>query len=72
WQEVPAPGGGTERQRGWAVAFDEGGPDHIRRNGPRIGEDTLEVLGELGYDEDEIASLVERAVVSAPANARQG
>ncbi|MDC0770790.1 CaiB/BaiF CoA transferase family protein [Streptomyces sp. HD] len=72
WQEVSAPGGGTERQRGWAVAFDEGGPDHIRRNGPRIGEDTFEVLGELGYDEDEIASLVEQSVVSAPANARQG
>jgi crotonobetainyl-CoA:carnitine CoA-transferase CaiB-like acyl-CoA transferase len=72
WQEVSTPGGGTERQRGWAVAFDEGGPDRIRRNGPRIGEDTLEVLGELGYDADEIESLVERAVVSAPANARQG
>jgi len=72
WQEVSTPDGGTERQRGWAVAFDEGGPDRIRRNGPRIGEDTLEVLGELGYDADEIASLVERAVVSAPANARQG
>ncbi|MFE9327499.1 CaiB/BaiF CoA transferase family protein [Nocardia sp. NPDC052278] len=72
WQEVAAPGGGTERQRGWAVAFDEGGPDRIRRNGPRIGEDTLEVLGELGYGEEEIESLVERAIVSAPANARQG
>jgi len=72
WQEVSAPGGGTERQRGWAVAFDEDGPDRIRRNGPRIGEDTLEVLGELGYEEDEIASLVERSVVSAPANANQG
>jgi crotonobetainyl-CoA:carnitine CoA-transferase CaiB-like acyl-CoA transferase len=72
WQEVSAPGGGTERQRGWAVAFDEGGPDGVRRNGPRIGEDTFEVLGELGYGTDEIASLVERAVVSTPAIARQG
>jgi crotonobetainyl-CoA:carnitine CoA-transferase CaiB-like acyl-CoA transferase len=71
WQEVSVPGGGTERQRGWAVAFDEGGPDGIRRNGPRIGEDTFEVLGELGYGPDEIASLVERAVVSAPATAPQ-
>ncbi|WP_456284375.1 CoA transferase [Microbacterium sp. JZ70] len=72
WQEVDAPGGGTERQRGWAVAFDEGGPTGIRRNGPRIGEDTFEVLGELGYDQDEISSLVERAVVSAPVGAHQG
>jgi len=72
WQEVSAPGGGTERQRGWVVAFDEDGPDGIRSNGPRIGEDTLGVLGELGYDADEIASLVERAVVSTPAPARQG
>lgn len=69
WQEVSAPGGGTERQRGWAVTFDEGGPDRIRRNGPRIGEDTVAVLGELGYDADEIASLVERSVVSSPSNA---
>jgi len=72
WQEVSTPDGGTERQRGWAVAFDEGGPDRVRRNGPRIGEDTVEVLGELGYDADEIASLVDRAVVSGPAHARQG
>jgi crotonobetainyl-CoA:carnitine CoA-transferase CaiB-like acyl-CoA transferase len=72
WQEVSAPGGGTERQRGWVVAFDEGGPEGIRRNGPRIGEDTLELLGELGYGEDEVESLLERGVVSAPVPARQG
>jgi crotonobetainyl-CoA:carnitine CoA-transferase CaiB-like acyl-CoA transferase len=71
WQEVPAPGGGTERQRGWVVAFDEGGPDGVRRNGPRIGEDTFEVLGQVGYDADEIASLMERAIVSSPATTRQ-
>jgi crotonobetainyl-CoA:carnitine CoA-transferase CaiB-like acyl-CoA transferase len=71
WQETDAPGGGTERQRGWAVAFDEGGPERIRRNGPRIGQDTVEVLGEIGYDADEIASFAERAIVSSPAPARQ-
>jgi crotonobetainyl-CoA:carnitine CoA-transferase CaiB-like acyl-CoA transferase len=72
WQEIDAPGGGTERQRGWVVSFDEGGPTGIRRNGPHIGEDTVEVLGELGYSHDQIASLVERAVVSAPAGALEG
>jgi crotonobetainyl-CoA:carnitine CoA-transferase CaiB-like acyl-CoA transferase len=69
WQETDAPGGGTERQRGWAVSFEAGGPSSIRRNGPRIGQDTVEVLGELGYDEREITSLLERAVVSVPVGA---
>jgi crotonobetainyl-CoA:carnitine CoA-transferase CaiB-like acyl-CoA transferase len=69
WQETDAPGGGTERQRGWAVSFEAGGPGSIRRNGPRIGQDTVEVLGELGYDEREITSLLERAVVSVPVGA---
>jgi crotonobetainyl-CoA:carnitine CoA-transferase CaiB-like acyl-CoA transferase len=72
WQEVGAPGGGIELQRGWVVSFDTGGPTGIRRNGPHIGEDTVEVLGELGHDPDQIASLVERAVVSAPVGAPQG
>jgi len=69
WQEIAVPDGGTERQRGWAVAFDEGGPDRIRRNGPHIGEDTVEVLREVGYDDGEIESLMERLVVSAPQSA---
>jgi crotonobetainyl-CoA:carnitine CoA-transferase CaiB-like acyl-CoA transferase len=69
WQETAVPDGGTERQRGWAVAFDDGGPDRIRRNGPHIGQDTVEVLREVGYDDGEIESLMERLVVSAPQSA---
>jgi len=36
----------------------------LRRNPPQIGEDTAALLTELGYDDDEIASLVEEGVVA--------
>ncbi|MHA7274380.1 CaiB/BaiF CoA transferase family protein [Arthrobacter sp. TMT4-20] len=66
WQSVGTIDGATELQRGWAVQFERGGPAAVRRTAPRVGEDTTEVLRDLGYDEDEISSLTERAVVSLP------
>lgn len=39
---------------------------NLRRNPPKIGEDTAAVLAELGYPDDEIARLVEAGVVATP------
>jgi len=36
----------------------------LRRNPPQIGEDTTDLLKDLGYDEDQIAKLVEEGVVA--------
>jgi crotonobetainyl-CoA:carnitine CoA-transferase CaiB-like acyl-CoA transferase len=36
----------------------------LRRNPPRIGEDTADLLAELGYSEDEISTLVGEGVVA--------
>jgi crotonobetainyl-CoA:carnitine CoA-transferase CaiB-like acyl-CoA transferase len=66
WQTVDLPGGGTEQQRGWVVQFDEGGPIGVRKRAPHVGEDTDELLAELGYSEEEIEALHTRGVVSSP------
>jgi len=36
----------------------------LRRNPPQIGEDTTDLLKDLGYTEDQIAKLVEEGVVA--------
>jgi len=41
-------------------------PNGLRRPAPLLGEHTAEVLGELGFDRDEIGVLTERGVVSGP------
>jgi len=42
-----------------------GGHDFgLRRNPPQIGEDTVDLLQELGYTEDQIAILVDQGVVA--------
>ncbi|WP_062986050.1 CaiB/BaiF CoA transferase family protein [Nocardia anaemiae] len=70
WQTVDLPdGGGTEQQRGWVVQFDKGGPDRVRKRAPHVGEDTDEVLAELGYVQTEIESPYARGVVSRPRSA---
>lgn len=53
---------GTVRQLGSAMHFSET-PVQIKRAGPLLGEDTADVLNELGLDADEIARLGERGVV---------
>jgi crotonobetainyl-CoA:carnitine CoA-transferase CaiB-like acyl-CoA transferase len=66
WQTVDVPDGTTEQQRGYVVTFEEGGPDRVRKRAPHVGEDTDDVLAELGYAAEEIAELHKRGVVSAP------
>lgn len=41
-------------------------PNGLRRPAPLPGEHTAEVLGELGFDRDEIGVLAERGAVSGP------
>ena len=38
-------------------------PNSIRRHAPRFGEHGAELLGELGYDESEIAALMDAGAV---------
>jgi crotonobetainyl-CoA:carnitine CoA-transferase CaiB-like acyl-CoA transferase len=38
-----------------------------RAHAPRVGEHTVEILGEHGYDKAAISSLLDRKVVGAPA-----
>lgn len=66
WQTVDLPDGGTEQQRGYVVKFEAGGPGGVRKRAPHVGEQTDEVLAELGFAPDEIAGLHERGVVSSP------
>jgi crotonobetainyl-CoA:carnitine CoA-transferase CaiB-like acyl-CoA transferase len=67
WQDVELPDGALEQQRGWVVRFAEGGPDSVRRRAPHVGEQSEEVLAELGYTKSEIDGLIEREVISTPA-----
>jgi crotonobetainyl-CoA:carnitine CoA-transferase CaiB-like acyl-CoA transferase len=66
WNTVDVPGGGDEQQRGWVVQFSEGGPSRVQKRAPHVGEDTREVLLELGYSDDDIDALHERSIVSSP------
>jgi crotonobetainyl-CoA:carnitine CoA-transferase CaiB-like acyl-CoA transferase len=66
WNTVDLPGGGEEQQRGWVVQFSKGGPSHVKKRAPHIGEDTREVLLGLGYSEDDIDALHARSIVSSP------
>lgn len=58
FRSVPLPGGGEERQRGWPVRFTVGGPQEVSRTAPHVGEQTVEVLTELGYDDRDVARLL--------------
>lgn len=51
-----AAGAGMRDQVGMLVKFSET-PGRIRRRGPELGEDTVDVLSELGYDDPAIAAL---------------
>ncbi|HEV3095320.1 MAG TPA: CaiB/BaiF CoA-transferase family protein [Solirubrobacteraceae bacterium] len=72
--ELHQPGvQGAVRQLGIPVKLDRTPGDHDRLPGPALGEHTDEVLRAAGYDEREIARLIEQgAVAGRPQAANQG
>jgi crotonobetainyl-CoA:carnitine CoA-transferase CaiB-like acyl-CoA transferase len=60
--DLEHPALGVLRQAGVPLAF-ERTPGSIRRPPPLLGEDTDDILVELGYDKDAIRSLRERSVI---------
>lgn len=61
--DVEHPDGGTTRSLGCPIHFDGEAPFDARR-APHIGEHTLEVLGEAGFDAGELAALEADGVVA--------
>ena len=66
--DAPHPKLGTVRQLGSPMRF---GETPVRRDkaGPMFGEDSERVLGELGYEHDEVRKLRERGIIKTPAEA---
>jgi crotonobetainyl-CoA:carnitine CoA-transferase CaiB-like acyl-CoA transferase len=56
---------GTLRQFGELIQFSDT-PAHVHGPPPRVGENTKEILGELGYDEQQIDALFADGVVNWP------
>jgi crotonobetainyl-CoA:carnitine CoA-transferase CaiB-like acyl-CoA transferase len=68
--ELHQPGvHGAVRQLGIPVKLDRTPGDHDRLPGPALGEHTEEVLRAAGYDEREIARLMEQGAVAGPPQA---
>ena len=61
--ETEHPDAGTLRQARNAARF-EGTPTEIRHGAPHIGEHTAQLMGELGYSEQEMEQMASRGVVS--------
>ncbi|HUD34207.1 MAG TPA: CoA transferase, partial [Variovorax sp.] len=61
--EVEHPEGGTTRSLGCPIHFDGEAPFN-RRRAPHVGEHTLEVLGEFGFEAAELAALEEAGVLA--------
>jgi crotonobetainyl-CoA:carnitine CoA-transferase CaiB-like acyl-CoA transferase len=71
--EIEQPGtAGPVRQLGVPVKLSRTPGDHGRLPGPALGEHTREVLGELGYDEDRIATLERDGAVAGVAEGVAG
>jgi crotonobetainyl-CoA:carnitine CoA-transferase CaiB-like acyl-CoA transferase len=60
--ETTHPKAGRVRQIGVPIKFSET-PGEIRRPAPEIGEHTEEILGELGYAQEEIDRLRKMGVI---------
>lgn len=61
--EVPVGGGNRHLHVGIPVKFDAT-PGAVRSGAPGVGEHTAQVLADIGYDEPEIAKLIEAGVVA--------
>jgi len=60
------------RQLGTPVKLSRTPADTGRKPGPGLGEHTEELLGELGYAEDEIRALLDSGAVAGPADGVRG
>lgn len=61
--EVDHPEEGKTKMVGWPWDFSET-PAACRRMAPKIGEHTVEVMGELGYTAEEIQELKEKGIIT--------
>jgi crotonobetainyl-CoA:carnitine CoA-transferase CaiB-like acyl-CoA transferase len=55
--EAEHPVVGAYRSIGPPIRFDDS-PMSVRRPAPLVGQDTVEVLRELGFDDDDVAALL--------------
>ncbi len=65
WSEMEHPTEGKLRMPGFPVNF-SASPASIRRHPPRLGEHSVEVLGEAGYSREEIDDMLADGVTRAP------
>jgi crotonobetainyl-CoA:carnitine CoA-transferase CaiB-like acyl-CoA transferase len=61
--EVDHPEEGKTKMVGWPWDFSET-PASCRRMAPKIGEHTVEIMGELGYSAEEIRELKEKGIIT--------
>jgi crotonobetainyl-CoA:carnitine CoA-transferase CaiB-like acyl-CoA transferase len=64
-QDIPHPTVGVQRTIGLPVRLHKT-PGAIRRAAPLLGQHSREILHEVGYDDREIDSLIQKGIVIQP------